>query len=104
MTQPKPKEDWMEEFERLFPEGEFVTHAIHTKSYTGEKDALGSQRHNKIKYYISKLLKAQEERIVEDVDYWFSELLNQPLGDFERNKIRETRENIIKSIKQETKG
>lgn len=47
---------------------------------------------------------AQSKRIIESVSYWFSELLNQPLGDFERNKIKVTEKDIINSIKQETKG
>ena len=53
-NQPKPKqgEGWEKRFAKEFPEGSFVTHAIHT-SYGGDKEPLDDERRKKIKAFIA---------------------------------------------------
>lgn len=72
MTKPMqktPEADWESRFDKEFPEGSFVTHAIHT-SYGGEKEPLENKRRSKVKQFISKVIakarKEEREKVVQD--------------------------------------
>ena len=90
--------DWKKEFDKKFPH-------LYMEVYDNNvDDEVLKEKEQKVKQFIQDLLLQQQEEMVKDTNYWFDELLTLPLGDYERERIEKTKENLLTTLKSKDKG